>query len=187
MEITLIRHGKSLHVENDNITCLDFQQWVEKYDSNGVFEEAKYPLETTEKIAAANVVVSSDLKRAVESARFLNPAVKVISDPMFRETELPKFALKLLKFKPNHWAVMLRILWICGNSNECESLSSAKLRAKMAARKLADLADDYQSVALVGHGVFNRLIARELQRQGWKGKRNTAAKHWNGTSYYFLK
>lgn len=185
MEITLIRHGKSKLTENDKMTCGDFQQWVEKYDNNGVFEESTYPSETIEKIATAKLVVTSDLKRAVESAQFLNPAVRVISDPMFRETELPRIAMKLLKFKPNSWAVILRILWLCGNSNECESLSAAKLRAKKAAQQLTDLAAENGSVALVGHGVFNRLIAKELQKQGWKGKRNTTAKHWNGTSYYY--
>ena len=71
MEISLIRHGKSLLTENDKITSLEFKKWVEKYDNNGVFEESTYPSTTLEKIATANVVITSDLKRALESARFL--------------------------------------------------------------------------------------------------------------------
>ncbi|HCX52653.1 MAG TPA: histidine phosphatase family protein, partial [Bacillus sp. (in: Bacteria)] len=43
MEISLIRHGKSKLTENDTITCLEFKQWVEKYDIHGVFEEGTYP------------------------------------------------------------------------------------------------------------------------------------------------
>lgn len=186
MEITLIRHGKSLHIENDKITCLDFQQWVEKYDNNGVFEESTYPADTIEKITAAKIVVTSDLKRAVESTQLLKLGGKVISNPIFRETELPRLEMKLLKLRPNLWAVLLRILWLGGYSNECESLSAAKLRAKKAAQQLTDVAAENGAVALVGHGVFNRLIAKELQKQGWKGKRNTTAKHWNGTSYYYF-
>lgn len=183
MEITLIRHGKSKLVENDRMTCLDFMQWVEKYDNNGVFEESTYPSETIEKIAAAKIVVTSDLKRAIESAKLLNPEVTGISDPIFRETELPSFAMKLLKLRPNIWAVVLRIIWLCGYSNGCESFADAKLRAKRAAQQLMDLAEKNGSVVLVGHGIFNRFIAKELQKKGWKGKRNTAAKHWNCTSY----
>lgn len=186
MEITLIRHGRSQLVENDKMTGLDFMQWVEKYDNHGVFEESTYPSETIEKIAAAKIVVTSDLKRAIESAKLLNPAVTGISDPIFRETELPSVAMKLLKIKPNIWAVLLRILWLCGYSHECESLTDAKLRALKAAQQLMDLAEEHGSVALVGHGFINSFIAKELQKKGWTGKRNTSAKHWNCTSYKFL-
>jgi broad specificity phosphatase PhoE len=184
MEITFIRHGRSKHIENHKMPCFDFTQWVENYDNNGVFEELTYPSATIEKITSAKIVVTSDLIRAVESAQLLKPGVKVISNPVFRETELPRWAMKSLKLRPNVWAVLLRILWLCGYSNECESLTSAKLRAEKAAQQLMTLAEENKSVALVGHGVFNRLIAKELQKQGWKGKRRTTAKHWNCTSYY---
>jgi hypothetical protein len=89
MEISLSRHGKSKSTENNRITCLAFIDWVEKYDHNGVFEENSYPEGTLNKIATANIVITSDLKRSVESAKLLNPNIKVISAPLFRETELP--------------------------------------------------------------------------------------------------
>ena len=49
MEISLIRHGRSLLIENDKMTCMEFKEWVEKYDFNGVLEESLYPWETLEK------------------------------------------------------------------------------------------------------------------------------------------
>ncbi|MFB7305424.1 histidine phosphatase family protein [Heyndrickxia sporothermodurans] len=120
MEITLVRHGKSLWIENKPIACQDFKNWVEKYDSNGVFEEKSYPSETLEKIGTANIVLTSDLKRAVESAKLLNPNISAISDPLFRETELPIPLAKLvgLKLYPNIWAAILRCLWFSGYSND---------------------------------------------------------------------
>ena len=39
MEISLIRHGKSKHIENNRVTCKEFVKWVEKYDDSGVFEK----------------------------------------------------------------------------------------------------------------------------------------------------
>lgn len=89
MEISLIRHGKSKHTDNNKVTCNEFNGWVKKYDDSGVFEEKYYPLETHEKIATANIVITSDLKRSIESAKLLYPNLKVISSPLFRETELP--------------------------------------------------------------------------------------------------
>ncbi|MDV2684041.1 histidine phosphatase family protein [Alkalihalophilus lindianensis] len=185
MEISLIRHGKSQLTENDKITFADFKKWVEKYDLNGVFEESAYPEVTIEKVATAKVVVTSHLKRSIVSANLLNPNTKTISDPLFRETELPAKPTILfnVKLKPNNWAVFLRLLWFSGYSNKCESLSQAKLRAKKASQQLIGYANEHKSIVLIGHGFFNMLIAKELKKMGWKGKRNAGAKHWNCTTY----
>ncbi|HZG70657.1 MAG TPA: phosphoglycerate mutase family protein [Chondromyces sp.] len=185
MEISLVRHGKSQLTENDKITCLDFRKWIEKYDNNGVVEEPTYPSKTIEKIANAKIVVTSDLKRSVQSAKLLNSAVKIIPNSLFREAELPAGSMKLLdiKFRPSIWAIILRLLWICGSSHDCESLSDAKFRAKKASQQLINYAEEYHSVVLVGHGFFNMLIAKELQKNGWKGKRKSGAKHWDCTTY----
>ena len=187
MEISLIRHGKSKSTENNRITCQAFIDWVKKYDHNGVFEENSYPKETLNKIAAANIVITSDLKRSVESAKLLNPNIKVISVPLFREIELPTITkLWGVKLKPRIWALILRCLWFGGYSRGCESLSNAKGRAKKASELLVKYAQEHTSVVLIGHGFFNMLIAEELQKTGWKGKRKTSSKHWNCTTYSFF-
>ena len=167
MEISLIRHGKSICTEINRITCIDFKDWVEKYDYSGVFEEKSYPPETLKKIATANIVIASDLKRSVESANLLNPNLKAISVPLFRETELPTPLTKLwgLKLNSSLWAVILRCLWFSGYSRGCESLSNAKYRAKKASDLLVEYAQEHTSVVLVGHGFFNMLIAKELQKR----------------------
>lgn len=185
MEISLIRHGKSQLTENDKIPSKEFKKWVQKYDFNGVFEESTYPVGTLEKVAAAKVLVTSDLNRSVVSARLLNPKSKIISDPIFRETELPvnPTIFYKMKLKPNTWAIILRLLWFSGYSNKCESLSEAKLRAKKAAQQLIDYANEYKSIVLVGHGFFNMLIAKQLKKSGWTGKRKVGSKHWNCTTY----
>ena len=189
MEISLIRHGKSQLVENSKITCLEFKKWVEKYDHNGVFAESTYPSMTTEKISNAKIVITSDLRRSVQSAQLLNPGEKIFPDPLFRETELPIGPMKLLdlKLRPNIWAILFRILWLSGYSYDCESLSDAKIRAYKASQRLISYAEEYHSVALVGHGFFNILIAKELQKKGWKGKRRSATKHWDCTTYTIFK
>ncbi|WP_430787424.1 phosphoglycerate mutase family protein [Virgibacillus flavescens] len=185
MEISLIRHGKSQLIENKKLTSSEFKQWTEKYNRYGVFEESLYPPETLEKIAAAKIVITSDLRRSIDSAKLLNPKVKAVSNPVFREVELPTGSIKLLdvKAKPSNWAFILRILWFSGYSKGCESWSNSKLRAQQASQELIDYAGNYHSVVLVGHGFFNILIAKELQKKGWKGKRKIGSKHWNCVTY----
>lgn len=185
MEISLIRHGKSKHIANDKINCNEFTHWVKKYDESGVFEENFYPLETLQKIEKANIVITSDLKRAIDSAKLLKPNSKIVSSFLFRETELPVLTTRRwgLKLKPRLWSVILRCLWFSGYANKCESLSHAKQRAKKAAEELIGYAEEHQSVAFVGHGFINLLIAKELQRLGWQGKRKTDSKHWKCTTY----
>ncbi|WP_419962420.1 histidine phosphatase family protein [Psychrobacillus sp. BM2] len=189
MEISLIRHGKSQLLENDTITFAEFKKWNEKYDYNGVFEESTYPEITIEKVATAKFVVTSDLKRSIVSASLLNPKTKTISDPLFREIELPANLTILfnIKLKPNNWAVILRLLWFCGYSNKCESFKQAKFRAKKATKLLISYAKEHKSIVLVGHGFFNMLIAKELRNMGWKGKRKSGAKHWSCSTYFLLK
>lgn len=188
MEISLIRHGKSKHIDNNKMTCKEFQNWIEKYDSSGVIKEDSYPSETLEKIASANLVITSDLIRSIESAKFLNSNKNAISEPLFRETELPNLLTNLcgLKLNPKIWAVILRCLWFSGYSRECESFRNAKDRAKIACNLLVEYAQEHSSVVLVGHGFFNILIAKELQILGWKCQRKINSKHWNCTTFSLL-
>lgn len=188
MEITLIRHGKSKHIDNNKMTCNEFKDWIKKYDERGVFEEQSYPLDTINKIAMANIVITSDLKRSIESAKLLKPNIKANAYPLFRETELPVPSTSLwgIKLKPSLWSIILRSLWFHGYANRCESFSNAKQRVKKAAEELVDYAQEHNSVVFVGHGFINLLIAKELQKIGWRGKRKTSSKHWNCTTYSLL-
>lgn len=185
MEISLIRHGVSKHVDNKRITYKDFKGWVEKYDHSGVFEQKIYPSETLRKIASAQLVVTSDLKRAIESAELLDSNLTLISKPEFREIELPHFIkdVQNFKLKPNAWSAILRCLWFIGYSQGCEPLSKEKIRAKIAADLLIKYAQEHKSVALVGHGFFNRLIAKELKKRNWESDKKINSKHWNCTTY----
>lgn len=188
MEISLIRHGQSTLVENRKMSGDEFNDWVSKYDEVGVFERKTYPSETIQKISEAHVVLTSDLKRSIESAKFLKVDSKMTSNILFRETELPKLSLKisLLKLKPSTWAVILRTLWFMGYSNDCESKRMARIRAEKAALMLVEYAKTYNSVALVGHGFLHMFIAKELRKMGMQGQKRTNSTHWGVTTYRLL-
>ncbi|WP_088072286.1 histidine phosphatase family protein [Gottfriedia luciferensis] len=185
MEISLIRHGKSLWTEDKPITSKEFKIWIQKYDSNGVTEEDTYPSDTLKKIEDTKVIITSDLNRSIKSAELLNPKVTSKPDSLFRETELPTPLTNLLglRLKPNIWAVILRCLWFSGYSTNCESLNEAKTRAKKATNLLIKYAQEYNEIVLVGHGFFNLLIAKELKKTGWKSNKKISSKHWHITTF----
>ena len=187
MGISFIRHGKSQCIDDNRITCKEFRKWTELYNCTGVYKEDMYPQETIKALSCSKTVFTSNLKRSLDSANFLNPNIALISDPLFRETELPQPSINFLgiKLKPTIWAVLLRCLWLVGYSRRCESLSDAKSRAKKASNCLVEYAEAKESVVLVGHGFFNLLIAKELQKTGWTAKKKPSTKHWHATTYYF--
>lgn len=187
MQISLVRHGRSKWQQNDYMTSKEFENWVTKYDDHGVYAEEAYPVETQKKLAAATVIYTSDLYRAKESSRLLTNKLEVISNTLFRETELPKSTGSFwnVKLKPNGWAVLLRCLWFAGYSRDCESLKDAKIRAKRGAEELIREAKKSKYVVLVGHGFFNILIAKELLHMGWTGAKRPATKHWEITTYTY--
>ncbi|MEO7580899.1 MAG: hypothetical protein ABIT83_25120, partial [Massilia sp.] len=71
----------------------------------------------------------------------------------------------------------LRLLWAAGFSAGIESLVHARVRARGAAQALAALAAD-GPVLLLGHGIMNRLIARELTTLGWMASERQGKGYW---------
>ncbi|WP_309088577.1 histidine phosphatase family protein [Domibacillus sp.] len=178
--ILLIRHGRSAHTESRPMTGREFSAWVQAYNEAGV-QESSFPKETVASIKDATCLITSDLVRSIESAKYLNPAVKVQSDALFREVELPVVSFTRLKLPPAVWTVLLRTVWLAGYSRHCESYKEAKRRAEKGAQQLA--VAEHRSIALVGHGFFNQLLAGELRKNGWKGRRKTNSNHWCSTLY----
>ncbi|PGT77071.1 histidine phosphatase family protein [Bacillus sp. AFS040349] len=185
MEITLIRHGRSQLDGKKRITFREFSDWVIQYDSLGVVEESCFPNEALKKINEANLVITSDLKRSIDSASLLRKSVKTISSSLFREIELPVTtkSFSSIKLSSDTWAVLFRILWFSGYSSNCESYNSAKERAEVATNKMIELTSIHNNVVLVGHGFFNRLIAKELKNKGWKRETKITSKHWGTTTF----
>jgi broad specificity phosphatase PhoE len=72
----------------------------------------------------------------------------------------------------------LRFLWLFGLSENGESRTHAKSRAKLAAARLAELAEEHEDVLLVGHDCINHLIARELRNNGWNGPAKPGDGFW---------
>jgi broad specificity phosphatase PhoE len=173
--MALIRHEVLRHRDAIPITKAQVSQWIEAYNKSGIREAETYPSDTIKAVTLSSLVVTSDFTRAIESADVLNSDSNREVDSLFREAELPipYFFPSLVKLRPSIWLVLLRSLWLVGVTKGCESLQES---GKVAA-KLISYAEKEGSVVLVGHGVFNRLIAKQLRKKGWRCNKKPKTTH----------
>lgn len=187
MEIILIRHGKPAFQPLERVNSTEFAQWVQNYNASGLDSSSLPPMKIKQDALTRYVLVCSALTRSIESAQTLNADKIVLSDALFNEAGLPTLngrGLSWLTLSPRIWAVILRGLWLFGYANQTESFKEAQLRAAKAASQLQSLAQQHKNILLVGHGIFNRMLAKELSRMGWHGSKKLKSKHWSYATYH---
>lgn len=167
----------------------EMSQWIERYNSAGIDQSQIPPIPAAEMAASCNAIVCSNLPRSIESAEVLKTKTGHIihSDAIFREMDLPYATWHLLRLPPAIWLALFRILWFFGFSPRCESYKAARNRAISGAQRLKDLATEHESVLLVGHGLINRFIAKELLSTGWHGPANPGKQYWGFSVYECIK
>lgn len=183
MEITLIRHGRPTFELKGVVRSRDVAEVIRHYDMSDISDDP--PKEAKEIASTCNVVVCSDFCRSVASAKSLGFNEIHISEALFREVALPHFKGGQLPMPVVSWAVILRGLSIFGFSRNGESLSMAKNRAKVAASRLIDVAQEHNRALLVGHGIINHFIAKELLNRGWVGPSNPGRDYWGYGVYEY--
>ncbi len=183
MRIVLVRHGKPDVEKYTSGEDGSYREWLKKYNAAGINKLDKPPAELVKLIGEFDVVLSSDLKRAVDSAQALANGKEIIKDKVFREFELPESKRKLPRFSPGVWSLIFRILWFTGYSNKSENFSDAKERIRSSADKLIELSEDHSGIVLIGHGLMNRFIGRELIKRGWKKHGRTGSSYWGFSEY----
>jgi len=179
MEITLLRHGEPDIPSLNKLSASAFYEWIRDYNDSGLSMTSEPTHEALTCASDCNAIVCSNLRRSIESANALNAEKVVLSDLIFNEAGLPSANWRRLKLSPKLWAVFFRVLWLFGYSRNSESFKEAKTRAVEAVKILEDLANEYEKVVFVGHGVYNRILANELRRNGWAGSKNPGSKHWS--------
>ena len=116
----------------------------------------------------------------------LAPGREGPAERIYREAGFPPLPGILVALNPPLW-VTLKILkslgWLPDGSGIAESVGKARGRARAASRRLVGLAEAHGSVLLVGHGMFNTLIASELNAAGWEGSRWPSGGYWSAAIY----
>lgn len=178
--IILMRHGQPQGIASARISALDMQGWIQAYEQASITGHPA-PSSSVQLAASAARVVSSNAPRALASVRALGLTPALV-EPLFGEAQLPHGRWRWPRLSPFTWALILRMLWVCGYSGQVESAAAARLRAALAARRLQALASD-GPVLLLGHGWMNRLIGKQLSATGWQRHHSNGSRYWSATLY----
>jgi broad specificity phosphatase PhoE len=178
MEILLVRHGRPEGLVRNPISSRDVGQWVRRYNESGIDQRLMPPESVSRLVASAGCVVASNLRRSVESAAVLAPSRDVHIDPELREAVLPDSLGISVRMPPDVWVVLARVAWWLDWCRSEETVDATRRRAGRAADRLSVLAREHESVAVVGHGMFNWFIARELVKRGWRGPMMLPGAYW---------
>ncbi|MBE5212559.1 histidine phosphatase family protein [Pectobacterium sp. A535-S3-A17] len=181
MRIILIRHGKPDINITKKLSSYDMGSWIENYDKSEVSENPPQYVFTNSLISKSFVIVSS-LPRALTSLKMMDINPDAI-DSVYCEAQLPSFNILALKLSPMTYAFLFRMLWFVGFSKNVESYYSAKHRSKLAATKLISFAQKESSISLMGHGIMNRMIGYQLEREGFKKTKKLGKNYWELTVY----
>ena len=165
--IILIRHGRSAHGLGSSWVDADgLQRWRTAYDAAGIAVEDAPPALVANAVGACDLIVSSDLRRAVESAARLAPGRPVAESALLRESALPIPNVPI-RLPVTAWGALATIGWGYRIMRRAFASPSELQRAARAAEWFCTLAPDAATVAVITHGVFRRLLANHLQSDGW--------------------
>jgi hypothetical protein len=181
MPITLIRHGRPWYQLKGYAKAEDLPSIAERYDASGIHDSP--PMATVDVVLGHDIAVCSHLKRSIESASALGITSVDITDPLYAETVIPHFSRGSVILPLGIWIGLLRLLWLLGFGANGESLTKAQSRAKRAAKKLIAMAEGDKHVVLIGHGLFNHLIAGVLLNNGWTGPKKPGKEYWEYGTY----
>lgn len=183
MEITLMRHGQPTITRlrgSEKIKAAEMHVWIAGYDASDVMGHP--PQEAKSVCDERDFILSSPLQRARSSLFELDAYPDLILDNL-REAPLPLIALPWLTLSPHTWLIVFRLFWFLGLAHGLESRSAVQQRAKQATYDLIAAAEQRDRIFSMGHGLMNRLISRELVRQGWKKTQDEGAGYWGWVTY----
>jgi broad specificity phosphatase PhoE len=182
MEIVLGRHGRTEVEQSKWIAPRMLRSWIAEFNDGGILGD-QVPKSASLAAARCKAIVASPLRRSYHSAQLLASSQCVVTEDLISEASMPHpdWLFPILPIVV--WLMIFRAAWYCGYSRNAESFLDASRRATVAADRLVDIARQYESVFVVGHGIMTRLIARRLVQMGWSGARRPANGYWGHCVY----
>src|SRR6185503_16573508 len=110
--IILVRHGRSAHVHREGwVNVAGVERWRTQYDAAGIVEDDAPPPSLVADAERADLVVCSDLPRAIASAARLAPNRPIANSPLLRESPLPVPRLAPLRLPLLGWGALINLRW----------------------------------------------------------------------------
>jgi broad specificity phosphatase PhoE len=158
--------------------------WFRRYDDIGITRELEPPESLRQLVSSAGCILASNARRSIESARWLAAPRDVRIDPDLREAALPDSLGVSIRMPPGVWVVIARVIWWLDWCRSAETIEATRSRASQAADRLCALVVEHGTVVVVGHGMFNRFVATQLVKRGWRGPRLLPAAYWSAARFF---
>lgn len=184
MKIVLIRHGRPEFDYTIKVSIKEMELYYKKYDCSEIESLTELNKGILELVSKTKNIITSEAKRSIDSAIQLGFTNNIIEKEL-NEVIMPIYNINSPKLPFYLWAAILFLIWFCGINSKGESKSAARKRAERAAKRLITFAKKEGIAILVGHGVFNYLIAKVLRQNGWKGPLFPCKTYWNYGIYFF--
>lgn len=184
--IIISRHGRPAlnRALGPRLHWRGYVDWWDRYELGPLDDGQEAPQALKDIVADADIVFASARLRAQQTADSAAPHLKAIYDPVFNEAPLPPPKLHGVRMLPKTWNVLARTAWLTGHSLGGETVSEARLRARAAALKLHESAENAK-VYLAAHGWFNRMLRPELRRLGWVCVKDGGDSYWSYRVYEY--
>jgi hypothetical protein len=168
--ITVIRHGKpQAHHEYPLFRILkgsEIETYIHAWNSCELSSENEIPEKLKAIMGEADIFICSKLKRTNDSFRLLG--VKEFSSlELLNEAELPSGFLKRLKMPFVFWGILIRFSWRAGLKINSESYKEFKVRIQKAAVHLEAISQRLNHIVVMGHGMVNWQLKKELAKRKW--------------------
>ena len=164
--ITLIRHAKVNYNFKKYYRYFEFDKACKEYDNSPICKGGNKTFP-----CATKAIYVSSLKRTHDTAKLIFLDENYIENKLFDEVPLKSFSDLLLPMPTPMWFAIGRLQWFFGIGQQPESRQKTKDRARQA---IDVLEKEKREVILICHGLFMRVLVRELKNRGYTmyGKAN---------------
>jgi len=168
IQIYLIRHAKPNLSKRFLSSASQAQSYIENYNKAPIHEidlnRVKIDLNKPHQIYCSSLVRSQETALSLFGDSYV-----IVSDSVFREFELKiVHANSIIQLPLDLWKGVSRLFWLMGfNHESIESYKEAKKRVVLSVDNLEKLAGQEETAILVGHGMINAAITKELRKRGW--------------------
>lgn len=148
------------------------------YDAASILDEAVPPIDLLRASENADVICSSDLPRAIATARRVAPDREIVITPLLREIRLEPplwipFALPISTWDALSHAQWSYRLW-------AKSRNAFVERADQATEWLEERASRARTTLVVTHAGFRRLLHARFRSRGWRSLHaRQSYEHWS--------
>jgi len=181
VKILLLRHGPPVFNHKQRVGTDNIKQLLEAYAFSRVTTNPSInPLTffAPDKLT----VITSKLPRAIDTATLLG-FKSVVTTDLLNESSLPHPNTMFIKLPWSLFVVLYRIAWFLGYRNNAPGKSADVARAKACVSFISQYIQADRPVVLIGHGIMNRLIKKELSAQGWRADSKGGSGYWSLNSF----